>query len=148
MSNRHEIVASKLYEMVCAVTWGETNRSWAYTSERLQSWDDCPAQPAMYLMQGDEQVARTRSLESISVLEFSIVVYQDTGKDTTIDRPARENDLIYEAIFDAFRAIGPDGRVTLGGLVHDAWIEGTVMKDGGELDGQGMLFIPVKVMLP
>lgn len=35
---------------------------------------------------------------------------------------------------------------TLGGLVPHCWIDGKVMKDPGDLDGDGIAVIPLKIL--
>jgi hypothetical protein len=39
-------------------------------------------------------------------------------------------------------------RQTLGGLAHDCFIEGDIDKVPGDLDGQGVLIIPITVIMP
>jgi hypothetical protein len=38
------------------------------------------------------------------------------------------------------------GRQTLGGLVSHCWIDGKIMKDSGDIDGDGIAVIPVKIL--
>jgi len=40
------------------------------------------------------------------------------------------------------------GRQTLGGLVSNCYIDGKIMKDPGDLDGDGIAVIPVKILAP
>ena len=37
-------------------------------------------------------------------------------------------------------------RQTLGGLVSHVWIDGKIMKDPGDIDGDGIAVIPVKIL--
>jgi hypothetical protein len=41
-----------------------------------------------------------------------------------------------------------NGRQTLGNLVYDCYIEGEIVKVPGDLNGQGVMIIPIKVILP
>jgi hypothetical protein len=41
-----------------------------------------------------------------------------------------------------------DKRNTLGGLVHHCFISGRIFKDPGDIDDQGMIVIPIKVLVP
>lgn len=144
-------IGQRLMDMLSKVTWGDGQpRGFVYTSERLQDWDQAPAQPALYVTEGDENYKQPGGvMPPIRDIEFRVVVYHDVGKDTSHPRPATENDMILEAFekvmlnFDT-----PDQRQTLGGLVHHARIEGTIMKDSGDLDGQAMLLVPIWVMIP
>lgn len=37
---------------------------------------------------------------------------------------------------------------TLGGLVHNCWIEGQIELHAGDLDGQAIVVIPIRILLP
>lgn len=146
-----EQIAAALLDLVANVTWGDPVRGFGYQSQRLQSWLDCPAKPASYLVQRDEKYTqRSGVLPPIRDMEFLLVTYQDVGSDPAHPRPGTENDLMLEAIetrllqFDT-----PDQRQTLGGLVHHARIEGVIEKIAGDdQDGQGAMLIPIWVMIP
>jgi hypothetical protein len=49
---------------------------------------------------------------------------------------------------DAALKPGPaaGGRQTLGGLVSHCYIDGKIMKDPGDIDGDGVAVIPVKIL--
>jgi hypothetical protein len=40
------------------------------------------------------------------------------------------------------------GRNTLGGTVYNCRIDGKILKDPGDLDGDALLIVPVKLVLP
>jgi hypothetical protein len=40
------------------------------------------------------------------------------------------------------------GRNTLGGAVYNCRVDGKVLKDPGDLDGDALLIVPVKLVLP
>jgi hypothetical protein len=42
----------------------------------------------------------------------------------------------------------PDKRNTLNGLVHHCFISGRIFKDPGDIDDQGMIVIPIKLLVP
>lgn len=144
-----EEIGGALIDYLGTVTWGEPRRGFVYRSERLQHPEDAPGQPALYTRQGDERYSQRRGLPPIRDLEFYLVVYQDVGRDPSHPRPASENDMILEAIEEALRSnLTPDERQTLGGLVNHARIEGTILKDSGDLGGQGVMMIPILVTVP
>ena len=37
---------------------------------------------------------------------------------------------------------------TLGGRVHKCWIEGRIQKFQGDLDGQTLIVVPIKILVP
>ena len=39
-------------------------------------------------------------------------------------------------------------RLTLGGLVHHCYIDGSVFKDPGDIDAQAMMVIPILMLVP
>lgn len=148
MSPDRRTVGQALHALVAGLTWDSPARGFAYTSQRLQLWDDVPAQPALMSQEGDERWTQTTRGLPIRVWEYRLVIYQRTGTDTSLARPADENDLIMGAIEDAIPSTDPDRNQTLGGLVHSVKIVGTVLKDDGSLDGQAMIVVPIEVIVP
>lgn len=142
-------IGQAITALLGGVTWDSPARGFAYTSERLQIWDDCPSQPALYVVEGDERFAQISGLGPVRDMEYRVVVYQDVGRDPTNPRPATENGLILDALETAIaQSDTPDQRQTLGGLCHHARIDGTIMKDAGDLDGQAMVVFSVWVLVP
>lgn len=141
-------VAQALMGLLSGVSWGESLHGFVYTSFRLQLWEDAPGQPALYVCAGDERWTQVSGRPPLRDLEFRAVVYQDVGRDTSHPRPADENDDIMGAFEGVLLPDSPEGRMTLGGLVHHARIDGTVIKDSGDLDGQAMMVVPIWVMVP
>jgi len=41
-----------------------------------------------------------------------------------------------------------DGVFSLGGMVDHCWVEGETLKDPGDLDGQGLIIVPLNILLP
>jgi hypothetical protein len=136
--------------MFLGVRWGSPQRGFVYTSNRLQTWDDAPAQPALYTPGGGgERWTSISNLAPKRDLEFPIFVYQDLGKNLADPDPGLENDLIMDALEARILQYDtPDQRQTLGGLVHHARIDGTVSKDSGDLDGQGIIMFSVWALVP
>lgn len=143
----HTEVFLRLWNLVSVVTWDTPARGFEYKSRRLQLWTDCSAQPALYMIEHDDEVARGTRLPYREIWKAELVVYQDTAKDPAVVGSA-ENNLILDAIRAVLAPSDPEGEVTLGGLVHSVKIDGVVFRDGGDLDGQGVMVIPVRVMIP
>ena len=56
-----------------------------------------------------------------------------------------------DALDTAFAPTGTDiglGRNTLAGTAYSCRIDGKVLKDPGDLDGDALLVVPVKIVLP
>ena len=125
----------------------------ATASRRLKLWDDVAPgdMPALFqfegaqddsLYEGDLLLRRT--------LKARLFIYID-AKDESIVGASEIN-----AILDALdSALAPSSfadqvanRQTLGGLVSSARIVGPVLKDPGDLDGIGLIVVPVVIVLP
>lgn len=148
MTSERSTVGQALHDLLCTAQWDSPARGWAYTSQRLQLWDDVPAQPSMITQEGDERFTQTTRGLPLRVWEYRVVIYQNAARDTSNPRPADENGLIMGALEALMPSDTPDQLQTLGGLVHSVKIVGTVLKDDGALDGQGMLVVPIEVMVP
>ena len=57
------------------------------------------------------------------------------------------NNLI-DAVEDALDPAPLYQNQTLGGIVSHCWFEGDVMKEPGDLDGDGIAIIPIKILVP
>lgn len=143
-------IRAAVQALFAGVTWGDDDRGFLYSSARLQTWDDCPQQPAIYTPGGGgERWTTVSNLLPKRDLEFPIFIYQDVGKNLSHPDPGMENDLIMDALEQRIlQSDTPDGRQTLGGLVHHARIEGEVSKDSGDLDGQGIIMFSVWCLVP
>lgn len=119
-----------------------------HTSRRVRLWDDLPAQPALSQAEPDETITQVTGRPGKRLMSASWMVFHKAGQGSA--QPAT---ITNNAILDALEAAiaPPDdglGRQTLGGLVHHAWIEGKVFKDPGDLDGQALLIVPIKLLVP
>ena len=88
-----------LFAIGSGVSWGELGETWSYTSQRLDIWTECPAQPAFY------QVAHNNTFQQVSGMPYRVelratwVVYQDTATDKSVVGSRLNNTLL-----DAFQA--------------------------------------------
>lgn len=119
---------------------------------RLRLWNDVPAasRPACFLFEGGQDTySWTEGAIPKRLIEVRVFVYLN-AKDPNIVGAALLNGVM-DAFDSAFRLSGSDlisGRNTLGGLVYNCRIDGKALKDPGDLDGDAMLIIPVKIILP
>lgn len=86
-----------------------------------------------------------------TTMEANWIVYQATAQDDKAIG-AITNNLIMQGVRKVMapkpKDIGWPKRNTLGGLVYHCFISGRVFKDPGDIDGQGMMVIPLKLLVP
>lgn len=146
MSAREDIF-NALFALTASLTWGSPSQSLAYSARRVKLWDDLPAQPALCQAEHDEDIAEVTGLPSKTILSASWLIYHNLGKDPAAT-PASESNLILDAVQALFPSGDPDQVQTLGGLVHHCFISGKVFKDSGDLDGQALIIVPIKILVP
>jgi hypothetical protein len=139
--NVRESIMSALFTLV------STSAGYASASRRLKLWGEVGStdKPALFMYERDDTYANGKNYLSIVEMNVDLFIYIDAGKDQSIVPISTLNPLI-DAV-DAALATGKvNGRQTLGGLVSHCWIEGKVMKDPGDLDGDGIAVIPIKIL--
>ncbi|MCI0466794.1 MAG: hypothetical protein L0Y57_07295 [Beijerinckiaceae bacterium] len=121
-------------------------------ARRLKLWSDVPAssRPACFLFEGgQESYLWSENALPKRILEIRIFIYLN-AKDPSIAGAALLNG-VADALDAAFAQSGNDivlGRNTLGGTVYHCRIDGKVLKDPGDLDGDALLIVPVRLVLP
>lgn len=154
MSATREQITTELFNRLKAVTFPAMANgavTWALASRRVRLWGevDPSLQPSMMLA-AHAEVARPTGTgkprqETIS---YTAYIYFKCGAEDEV------GDTYINNIMDGVEyALRPDPGVpqnvcTLGGRVTWARIEGGVFRDPGDLDGQGLLIVPISVMLP
>lgn len=125
--------------------------AWKYAGRRLRMWTDMPPEhfPALFLTEWTEQRSyQGEGLPPGDIINYQVFVYCQTRDVAEGYVPTTQlNDLLEELDL----ALAPNvmtGRCDLGGLVSHAWIEGETLKFPGDLDGEGIAIIPVKVLVP
>ncbi len=119
---------------------------------RLKLWSDVPAasRPACFLFEGGQETySWSESALAKRIIEVRLFVYLN-AKDPSVLGASLVNDVM-DAFDSAFGLSGSDvilGRNTLGGTVYSCRIDGKVLKDPGDLDGDALLILPVKLVLP
>lgn len=147
MTPDRETLFEALFALSEAVRWGGTG--FQYRSRRVRHWDDLSVQPALCQAEQDEEARSKPGLPYRWILSASWVVYHRAGADPAAT-PAGVNNAILDAI-EAVLAPPPfavDERQMLGGLVHHCFIDGKVFKDPGDLDGQALMIVPIKLLVP
>lgn len=154
---QEELIFYTLAQRMVDVRWtrsgaGEVERRFVTVSRRVVLFGECPAQPACYQAEHGDVVSQVSNMPYKTILEAKWIVYQDITRDPNA-LGVVENNLIIQGVYEALAPRTddpgfPDRRNTLGGLVHHCFISGSLFKDPGDLDGQGMMVIPIKVLVP
>jgi hypothetical protein len=141
-----EAIYQALFDLTAGLAW--PGGALAYSSRRVKTFEDLPAQPALCQAETDETVAQVTSQQAITTLGASWLIYHQAGKDDDAI-PAQTTNAILSAVKALFvDPIEPDSAQTLGGAVHKCWIEGRIQKLQGDLDGQTLLVVPIKILVP
>lgn len=160
-SPSRDAVAAALLARISAATFstpinGRTAFSGS-SSRRLVLWGELSdnLKPAAYLVFHREQYGQarggaSRGIPPRRIWQFAVFCYFPAPK-----TPATVGDRTLDVLMAAIEAaLVPDdpGRnvLSLGGLLPDGYarIEGDVFRDPGDLDGQGLLIVPVRVLVP
>ena len=119
-------------------------------SRRLKLWSSVAAadKPSIFMVErGDVYVRASEAVPETVTLMIDLYIYTDAGQDQT-HVPATTLNTLIDAVDTALLPDALTGKQTLGNMVSHCWIEGKVMKDAGDLDGQGVAVIPVKILVP
>ena len=156
---QRELIWTALQAILSNVTFAPTTganpmTTWAMQADgvtkvgrRLKLWTDVPLQPACFLVGHTEQDNYTNEITpSKTTIEGMLYVYLKTSDPTCI--PATDLNNILDGIDAAIAPSPATGKQTLGGLVSHCRRDGKVMLDPGDLDGQGLALIPIKILVP
>lgn len=155
-----ELILFTLAERMADVRWTRSGdpdpltHKFITISRRVRLFTDVAAnqQPACFQAEWATDEQQVTGMPYKSVLMANWVIYQCIGKDKKA-LGAVENNLIIGGC-RAVLAPSPndpgflDKRNTLGGLVHHCFISGRIFKDPGDIDDQGMIVIPIKLLVP
>ena len=141
-----EPIYAALFDLAAGLSW--TGGQLAFASRRVKTFDDLPAQPALCQAESDETMTQVTSQQATVTLGASWLIYHQAGKDD-LAIPAQTTNQILSAVRAIFvDASDPSFAQTLGGLVHKCWIEGRIQKFQGDLDGQTLVVVPIKILVP
>lgn len=144
-----ELIMSRLFDLLSA----PTVVPWKTTSRRLRLWDqvDKGDRPALFLSENSiERIGYQSETLPRKEMTPNVIVYTHAPHDDP-DPPAAKLNRILDAIEAAIAPAGRDlltGKQTLGGLVSHVYISGDVEKDPGDLDGDGILIVPLSILVP
>jgi hypothetical protein len=146
MTTTRDTAITALEELVASAYAWKTG-----PSRKLKLWSDVPAasRPACFIFEGGlESYAWSELAIPKRALEAKLFIYLSTKGDTI---GASLLNGVMDALDAAFALSGADlafGRNTLTGSAYSCHIDGKVLKDPGDLDGDALLVVPVKITLP
>ena len=151
-----EAIFVALAERMTEVVWLENavEKSFVTTDRRVRLFSDVPVeqQPACFQAEHGDTYQQVSNLPYKVILEANWIIYQAPGMDLNV-RGAILNNLILKGCREALKPKPQDEgwfdeRNTLNGLVYHCFISGRVFKDPGDIDGQGMIVVPIKLLVP
>ena len=125
---------------------------WKLASRRIKLWSEVPAslRPALFQLEaGPETYQWTASPTPRRTLEAKLFLYFD-ARDPSIPGACAINaalDALDYALAPA-RLDAANGRQTLGGSVYECRIAGVPVRDTGDLDGDGLAVVSVRLTGP
>ena len=128
-----------------------TSKPFAYGSRRIQMWGDVPAtnKPAVYLYQDKGQSARTSDhVPGMLTIEAQIYIYMDAGVDQSIV-PATALNNLFQAVWNVLSSNNPtQNTFNIPGTQARLRIDGDIHFESGDLTGNGLCLIPLKILVP
>jgi hypothetical protein len=125
---------------------------WGLASRRIKLWSEVPPgqRPALFQLEsGPETYQWTSPATPRRTYEAKLILYFD-ARDPS--RPgASAINCALDALDTALTPAGADlakGRQTLGGAVYDCKIIGVPVRDTGDLDGDGLAVMSVRLIAP
>lgn len=149
-------IKSALFTLVSAATFPTaiaSHTTWASTpSRRLKLWNavDPSLQPALFMVQHRESYLQYGAARlTRRYLDIGLWCYARTDSDTIVGDDIL--DIFEFALETSLQPDRPEGELTLGGLAYWCRItreDGLYIRDPGDIDGQALLVLPVRVLLP
>lgn len=151
-----QAVKNALFALAQAATFplpvnGQT--TWQQTGRRLKLWNavDPDSQPAMFMVQHREQyLVQGVGRLTRRYLDMGLWCYAPTGDDGIVG-----DDLLDSMESGLEAALAPDdptqNELTLGGLCYWCRImreDNMFIRDPGDIDGQALLVLPVRILIP
>ncbi len=150
MKNARAAVATALVNLLTGATFAPAVNgatTWKTVSQKIKLFSDVPpqARPALFVAKHHETtVYQSENLPPKMTMNFNLFIYTNGKANTT---PAQDLDTIMDAL-DAVLAPNATGRQTLGGTVSHCYIDGQTLFDPGDIDGDGLIWVPIKILGP
>lgn len=150
MNVAREAVMSALVALLEGVAFAQpVNGATGFVSisRRLKLWSNVAKsqRPALFVAEHrEQQTYQNEALPAKTTLSVDLFIYIDSSDPNAV--PAIALNTIIDAVEAALKPAS-GARQTLGGLVSHCRIDGAVLKDPGDLDGDGLLWIPLKIFV-
>jgi hypothetical protein len=121
-------------------------------SQLWESWTDVPPanQPAIFLRRGP-QLFESKHAFGVTKLSFKCslwIYFRTDGFKINPYYPDQVTDPLIDGIEQAFQSLTPTPqRNTLNNTVYHCWVEGQVFSDPGLVDDQGVIVVPINILL-
>jgi hypothetical protein len=155
-----EAILFALAERMALVRWARSSdptpdtRKFVTISRRICLFSDVASlqQPACFQTEWASDEVQVSNMPYKTTLMAAWTVFQSIAKDKKALGTV-ENNLIIGGCRKVLAPQPgdpgfPDKRNTLNGLVHHCFISGRIFKDPGDIDDQGMIVIPIKLLVP
>lgn len=144
MITNREAIYTALFNLL------KTAPGFKFFSRRMKMWTDVPdaQKPCLIMFTPTEQwVSTGLQNPQKTTLDVTLFIYTIDGRDPNAVPIIPMNNLC-DAVGSVLLPSPVYQNQTLGGLVSNCWIEGEVYKEPGDLDGDGLAMIPVKILVP
>ena len=146
-----ETILVALYQRLKVVSFSQPVRgktTFTITSRRLKHWADVARadRPALFMTcHGENPLYRSESTPSYQKFDVKIFVYLDTGEVSPNYTPDTDISVILDALDSSISPGVGEQRQTLGGLVSHCRVDGEILRDPGDIDGDGIIIYPISV---
>ena len=156
MALDREAIYSALFALTADITWDRGNGAETFKerTRRLALFTDVgrSSQPWLGQAEHNEQISQQTGFPYKHILECSWMIYHQDGEEPG-STPAILTNLIISACEKALEPKVQDvgffeRRNTLQGLVHHCFVDGTILKDPGDIDKQALIVVPIKLLVP
>jgi hypothetical protein len=118
-----------------------------------QPWEQLAdlSQPCIVIVEKSEDEKNRRGQSSAIDLKITLVLYEIGDNQNLTDPPAAVLNRLIQGVRTALLPTGSDvtrNAQTLGGLVSNCAVVGTILKDAGVLDNQMSASFPVLITIP
>ncbi len=151
-----EYVMSQLWAQVTPLVQATnmtptTGKPFAYGSRRIQLWNDVPTanKPAIFLYQDKMTSSRPSDhVPAAMTVDAQIYIYLDAGTDQSIT-PITALNALFQAVLGVLSCNNPtQGTFLIPGTQARLRIDGDVYFESGDLTGNGLCLIPLKILIP
>lgn len=126
--------------------------NWGVASRRLKLWSEVPAalRPALFQLEAGPETYQWTSLATPRrSFDAKLLLYFDCRDPSCPGAVAINRALdALDAALAPTRLDSARGRQTLGGAVYDCRIVGVPVRDTGDLDGDGLAVVTVRLVSP